>query len=117
MRLLIAARLFGSSPRPFSSHLSIATFVTAGGSKLSSEGPLTFLQRDGRYSHHAWLAATLMLWPGRALPAFWMLCQPCHENSWLSQITTNGQRARASWRRSEEHTSELQSLRHLVCRL
>src|SRR5258705_13999195 len=26
-------------------------------------------------------------------------------------------RARVRWRRSEEHTSELQSLRHLVCRL
>src|SRR5437899_9601446 len=30
---------------------------------------------------------------------------------------TNGQLSAWSWDRSEEHTSELQSLRHLVCRL
>ena len=39
---MIAARLFGSSPRPFSSHFSIATFFTPGsdGPRSSREGEL-----------------------------------------------------------------------------
>src|SRR5437899_11489124 len=46
---------------------------------------------------------------------------------WITSSATGGQRTSRTWsrpvtarratRRSEEHTSELQSLRHLVCRL
>src|SRR5205814_10691108 len=35
----------------------------------------------------------------------------------LRPLCSHAAGAVASWRRSEEHTSELQSLRHLVCRL
>src|SRR5205814_3705578 len=35
----------------------------------------------------------------------------------LATLITSTRRARCSETRSEEHTSELQSLRHLVCRL
>src|ERR1035441_2000350 len=35
----------------------------------------------------------------------------------VNHIIRHGGRRRRSQRRSEEHTSELQSLRHLVCRL
>src|SRR5436853_3389092 len=37
--------------------------------------------------------------------------------AWRRSSTTPSGRCRPSRRRSEEHTSELQSLRHLVCRL
>src|ERR1035441_1288413 len=37
---------------------------------------------------------------------------------WPTSCSTANSRPRMNWRtRSEEHTSELQSLRHLVCRL
>src|ERR1035441_10921290 len=44
-----------------------------------------------------------------ALPIWWSACPRAPATSW-------GPRTRTAWR-SEEHTSELQSLRHLVCRL
>src|SRR5205814_9105584 len=59
--------------------------------------------------------------PGRC--AF---CRPRHRGAALCRGPAHGfpaavgpprRLASASWDRSEEHTSELQSLRHLVCRL
>src|SRR5437899_6504021 len=52
-----------------------------------------------------------------------LLTPAMHERAFLAtKVWTNGERAgieqmRRSGQRSEEHTSELQSLRHLVCRL
>src|SRR3989442_11648167 len=55
-----------------------------------------------------------------------LACAHCHEQNWgkhlgaetLSQGQPNGYPAyRLEWQRSEEHTSELQSRPHLVCRL
>src|SRR4030095_15702363 len=60
MRLRIAIRLFGSSPSPFPSHLSILTFLTATAPNSASE-PLGGFTRAGTYSNQAWLAATLTL--------------------------------------------------------
>lgn len=40
----------------------------------------------------------LMVWAGRSFPSKrWKDWNPIHENSWLSQMFTKGQRARASW--------------------
>src|SRR5262245_64008321 len=53
---------------------------------------------------------------GTALPRSTELVPTCHSTkSGFSAITAVSRRA--SMLRSEEHTSELQSLRHLVCRL
>src|SRR5258705_8089002 len=56
--------------------------------------------------------------PARRL---WRVCWPriLQRASWHSQPCSPESRicARPSRKRSEEHTSELQSLRHLVCRL
>src|SRR5437899_6429603 len=41
---------------------------------------------------------------------------PLSSTNFHSRFPSNSWRVRAVWR-SEEHTSELQSLRHLVCRL
>src|SRR5436853_3766107 len=42
---------------------------------------------------------------------------PCHRPPQIANPTQLSAMARRDTRRSEEHTSELQSLRHLVCRL
>src|SRR2546423_6042441 len=53
--------------------------------------------------------------PKRARPA---ICSTPSE-PWLRDANTSARRLRKPWRlpRSEEHTSELQSLAYLVCRL
>src|SRR3954462_10397748 len=59
----MAFRLLGSILRPLSSHSSIGTLFTAGAPKVSSD-PLGAFTRAGINSNHAWLAATLTVWPG-----------------------------------------------------
>src|SRR5437870_10053185 len=59
----------------------------------------------------ATLGLMLLLW---AAPAFSQGCAMCYSNA--TGTTKEGQRA-ISRGRSEEHTSELQSRGHLVCRL
>src|SRR5262245_66658695 len=55
--------------------------------------------------------------PGsRALQPFWRICWRDHSRRSRRSIRRTVRSAR-SFVRSEEHTSELQSLRHLVCRL
>src|SRR4026207_1708101 len=69
-------RLLGSIPRPPSSHFSIGTFFTATPPNMSSD-TLGAFTRAGMYSNHAWLAATLTVWPGCGGPPAWtMLCRP-----------------------------------------
>src|SRR2546425_2232972 len=48
--------------------------------------------------------------PHRCTPAYWTR----HGTAWTCVCSS---RERATYRRSEEHTSELQSLAYLVCRL
>src|SRR5438045_7125423 len=50
------------------------------------------------------------LWPSRSSP-------PTADGRWKTGRSGLWQQANAPTSRSEEHTSELQSLRHLVCRL
>src|SRR6478752_7171153 len=96
--LASAARLLGSSPKPSASRRSIGAATTFGGSKRSRPGPDDLATREGMYSHHDWLAATRSGCAGSDLPPYLIvLCQPCHENSWLSPMQTNGNHARASW--------------------
>src|SRR6185436_16352891 len=67
---------------------------TRGASKRSSAPPPDWTTRAGWYSNHTWLAATLRVWRGRTFPSKrWNDCHPSQENSWLSDIATNGQRA------------------------
>src|SRR5260370_1268545 len=57
----MAARLFGSCPRPWSSKRSIGASTTFGGSKRERDGPLGFDTRAGMYSNQAWFAPTLLV--------------------------------------------------------
>src|SRR3712207_7013287 len=57
-------------------------------------------------SMRAWSTATCRPWPSSPIDTF----EPCAPTSWVP--------TRSGWRRrSEEHTSELQSRQYLVCRL
>src|ERR1035441_5512446 len=56
------------------------------------------------------------VWFGRKLAYVWNEgLQPILKHAWYPVPSTNGMGSAVI--RSEEHTSELQSLRHLVCRL
>src|SRR5258705_3047084 len=73
-----------------------------------------FLRRFALFSAAAWAAGCAVgpdyHRPTADVPPAWQPEAPWHEAA-PSDATLKGQ-----WR-SEEHTSELQSLRHLVCRL
>src|SRR5437899_3621420 len=51
-----------------------------------------------------------------ALPISWVLVTPRSASKRATGLDVMAG-PRSAWTRSEEHTSELQSLRHLVCRL
>ena len=68
-------------------------------SKRSSDGPAAWPDARRLVLEPRLVRGHLRVWAGRALPSnTWNDCQPCQENSWLSHIGTNGQRARASCR-------------------
>src|SRR5882724_12218403 len=46
-----------------------------------------------------------------------VVCEPSSTGPPIGWLVITRRAARPPWLRSEEHTSELQSLRHLVCRL
>src|SRR5437899_4034868 len=64
-------------------------------------------------------AARLYLWPGAQVPLLLPApaAPPATEPNLAYPVTTRSVEVRPGDTRSEEHTSELQSLRHLVCRL
>src|ERR1039458_7033240 len=70
--------------------------------------------------------ATTRLGLSNTAPKEWLSEQPSSPPSWIEPghsgeawlgMPPGNENWRKSFRRSEEHTSELQSLRHLVCRL
>src|SRR5947199_7322441 len=82
-------------------HLALHSFPTRRSSDLCSGWALTRATRLSIACTAGWWRVTTRSWQGRWRGS-WVY-------GWSSRLTPAS--------RSEEHTSELQSLRHLVCRL
>src|SRR5437899_7681281 len=87
-------------------HPTLRSHACAGILSECANGLMRRWRWRGRCTSRPKLTAA-KLWPERASPFTWrcVAARMCQVNS-----------ASPAWR-SEEHTSELQSLRHLVCRL
>src|ERR1035441_10005050 len=102
-----AAFLFaGGRLRPLPALLSRGDSLLAGGPMRPYAA---FSNRRHRFRHRHSLQSLFTTW----LPGGWRGTERGHA---IRRGAFAGRRARLP-RRSEEHTSELQSLRHLVCRL
>src|SRR5262245_63063265 len=88
-------------------HLYLHPFPTRRSSDLGSGLPAP----PGSSRSVVWTCTTLRR-AGEAVPAAARPPGPRHGPGWTEPVQAGGRHSR-----SEEHTSELQSLRHLVCRL
>src|SRR2546425_5820989 len=122
----VTASTSGSRAARFFSRLGT---VSKRGSSIRCGRPSSVAKRDQRLA----LAAPTVKWPSLARNAWYgafsrcavpsprgtsPVYQYCVASHWLSATPASKSDVSMSWpRRSEEHTSELQSLAYLVCRL